>query len=60
VPEYRIYTVSDRNKIAEPLEIATCGSDEEAIGQAKQLLDGRELEVWQGARQVIRLRPSHT
>ena len=37
--------MTDTNKITQPPEIVNCGTDEEAIGHAKQLLDGRALEV---------------
>jgi hypothetical protein len=56
MPEYRIYTMSNDNKIAGPPRLVTCSDDQEAIGLAKQLLDGRDVELWQGARVVTRLR----
>jgi hypothetical protein len=37
------------------MRLMTCASDEEAIEQAKTMLDGRDLEVRQGFRIVIRL-----
>jgi hypothetical protein len=58
MPEYRIYTLSDGNKIAEPPRVVTCDNDQEAIEQATQLLDGHDIEVWAGARVVSRLRPA--
>ena len=34
MPEYKIYTLTDTNKITQPPEIVNCGTDEEAIGHA--------------------------
>jgi hypothetical protein len=58
--EYRAYTVGHDGRLAgcEPL---VCGSDEEATEKAQRLVDGHDVELWSGARLVIRLshkRPS--
>jgi hypothetical protein len=37
------------------MRLITCASDEEAIDQAKAMLNGRDLEVRRGFRIVIRL-----
>jgi hypothetical protein len=34
MPEYRIYLLDDRNKIAGPPEIVTCDNDQEAVQRA--------------------------
>jgi hypothetical protein len=52
----RIYMLTDDNKIAGPSEELTCDDDQQAIQHAKQWLDGHDLEVWQGARVVTRLK----
>jgi hypothetical protein len=52
---YRIYTMSAGNHIRRPPKIVECNSDQEAIEQAKQQLDGHDIEVWDGARPVTRL-----
>jgi hypothetical protein len=52
--EYRIYQLDGRNNIVRPPEIVTCEDDLEAV----QLIDGHDLEVWQGARVVRRLKPT--
>jgi len=36
-----------------------CASDKEAIEEANELLADRDVEVWQGPRIVIRLKPTH-
>jgi hypothetical protein len=51
MPNYRFYT--GHQKI-DPL-VVDFASDQEAISKAKQLLDGLDIEVRQGARVVIRL-----
>jgi hypothetical protein len=57
MPDYRIYTLKD-GKIDSPARIATCASDQQAIDQAKQLLNGHDIEVWERARLVILLQPA--
>ena len=56
MPEYRVYMLTDDNKIAGASEEVTCDDDQQAIQYAKQWLDGHDLEVWQGARVVTRLK----
>ena len=58
MPEYRFYELEHSNRVAGPPTELECASDHEAIAEAKKLLDGRALEVWQGARVVTRLQPS--
>jgi hypothetical protein len=58
MPEYRIYTLLRANEIAGPPTELQCASDQEAIAEAKKLLDGFDLEIWQDARVVTRLQPS--
>jgi hypothetical protein len=55
--EYCIYTLRDCNTIASTPKDIECASDKEAIEEAYALLDGHDVEVWQGARVVIRLKP---
>ena len=57
--EYRIYTLLSGNKVAGPPTKIECSSDEEAISQAKKFLNGLDIEVWQGARLITRLRSPH-
>jgi len=52
MPNYRFYTGYQQ---IDPLVI-DFASDQEAINKAKRLLSGLDIEVWQGARVVIRLR----
>jgi hypothetical protein len=38
------------------MRMIACNSDEEAIERAKEMLDGRDLEIRQGTRIVAQLR----
>jgi hypothetical protein len=57
VPQYRIYTLKNGNQIVAPPDVIECASDQEAIAEALTMLDGLDIEVWQGVRVVTRLRP---
>jgi hypothetical protein len=54
--EYRIYQIKDKHIAAAPA-IIEAAADQFAIEQAKQLLNGCDIEVWEGSRFVIGLRP---
>jgi hypothetical protein len=59
--EYRAYAVGlDGHFIG--FEALICRDDSEAIAEAKRLIDGHDMEVWNGDRFVIRLlhKPKHT
>jgi hypothetical protein len=53
--DYRAYTVGTDGRFIgfEPL---VCDNDDDAIARACSLLDGKDIELWDGARLVIRLR----
>ena len=53
--DYRIYVMSKGNHIAGAPRVVSCATDDEAIENAKRHLDGRDLEVWEGARLVRRI-----
>ena len=52
--DYRAYTVGRDGHFID-YEPLVCADDAEAIEKAKQLLDGHDVELWCGARVVIRL-----
>jgi hypothetical protein len=56
MPGYRIYTLTEGGKISGPPVEVSCDDDEDVIQQAKQLLNGADLEVWHGGRVVTRLK----
>ena len=59
MPEYRIYTLEKDNRIAGPPDEIDCADDQAAVQEAKKVLDGHAIEVWEKARFVIRLEPDH-
>jgi hypothetical protein len=54
MPEYRVYAVGDDGHIFDSAEVI-CENDQEAIARAKAALDNCTIEVWSGARFVVRL-----
>jgi hypothetical protein len=40
------------------MRVVVCDSDRDATEKAKALLDSHDIEIWQGARVVTRLRHS--
>ena len=55
---YRIYKMAGDKRIPGPPQVFTCSDDEEAVSKVKQVLDGQDIEVWQGAHLVSRLQTS--
>ena len=56
MPAYRAYVLGDDQHLAwVPPTIITARDDADAIEQAKKLVDGHDIEVWDGPRQVARL-----
>ena len=56
VPNYRISVLSEEGDISAPPRITTGDTDQEAIQQALQWVNGRDVELWEGPRLVTRLR----
>ncbi len=54
MPEYRVYRIKDGHTAGVPA-ILSCDTDQEAIEKANQLLDGLDVELWQGARVVAKI-----
>ena len=53
VAEYRAYVVGDDGHFIS--RAFACDSDADATTWAKQLVDGHNIELWSGARLVIRI-----
>jgi hypothetical protein len=53
--DYRAYILDDEGRIIGVHEL-DCADDDEAKQKAAQLLDRQDLEVWQRARMVARLK----
>jgi hypothetical protein len=56
--QYRVYTLSEADRVSGPPLIIDCDDDAAAIERAAALVTDRILEVWDGARLVGRLQPS--
>jgi hypothetical protein len=52
--EYRVYFLNNEDRVSSFLAIV-CESDAGAIEQAKQFVNGQDVELWQRGRLVIRL-----
>lgn len=55
---YRIYVLDLAGHVAGPPQIVECTDDQEAIRQARQCLDAKPIEVWDGAKRVGRVEPN--
>jgi hypothetical protein len=60
MPEYRFYTIRSDGHIAGPPTDLHAPDDREAVNKAHQLLDGRDIEIWQGPRVVAYVVPDKT
>ena len=56
MPNYRVYTIIKSDKVAGRADVITCATDAEAVVKARQFLQSNDLEIWQGARMVGRLK----
>ena len=54
--DYRVYQLAEGGHIRSPPETFACEGDEAAIQIAERMVDGRDVELWQLDRLVIRLR----
>ena len=55
MPRYLVHVFTKDNKIWNPPIIMICDSDHEAVAQAEQLVDGNDVELWDGGRRVSRI-----
>jgi hypothetical protein len=51
MPEYRVYIIGSDGHFQESVPLI-CPDDDVAMEQAKQLVDGHDVEVWQRARKI--------
>lgn len=49
--DYRAYILASDGRIMKPVEL-DCPDDDAAKEAAKQLIDGHDVELWQGARKL--------
>ncbi len=57
MPEYRFYTIAKNGHITKPPQTYDFPSDGVALHEAQTLIDGHDIEIWQGARVVAYLAP---
>lgn len=57
--EYRAYLLNDFGRVSEAAIFIREKNDEDAIEAAKQLMSGRDIDLWQGIRRVTTLRTTH-
>lgn len=55
MPAYRVYLIAADDHIDGPPKIIECDSDSAAMEQAKRLIDGKTIELWDGPRRVARM-----
>ena len=55
--EYKLYVLDDAGHIMAPPRIIDAADDAAAVQTARQYLDGKDLELWLGARRVATLKP---
>lgn len=58
MPTYRLYLVDQDNHVACTPKVLTFASDENAVERAKQIVDGHDVEVWQGTRLITVIKSS--
>jgi len=58
MPAFRVYQIKDGHLIS-PSRIIEAENDDAAIAEAKQLVDGYDVEIWTGKRLVTTLQGSH-
>jgi hypothetical protein len=52
-PEYKVFFIDEQGKIKKAKDLRAIASDEEAISEARRLLDGRRLDLFDGCRFVV-------
>jgi hypothetical protein len=55
---YRIYRL-DHGHITAPPAVVECETEEAAIREARQYVDGLDVELWEGSRLVWTSPPKH-
>jgi hypothetical protein len=55
LPTHRICLVDEKGRIFAPAHLGTCDTDQEVIEQAKSLMDGHDIEIWDHTRIVAKI-----
>lgn len=54
MPAYRVYFVDADGRIYQPPQILQCADDQAAIEEARQYIDGKDIQVWEKNRLVAK------
>jgi hypothetical protein len=54
MPFYRIYQLDDGGHISAPPATVECADEQDAISKAAQVANGKAVELWEGARFIVR------
>jgi hypothetical protein len=54
MPHYRIYVTTTDGHVTAPATVIECDDDQEAIAKAERYINGRAVELWEGARFIVR------
>lgn len=57
VSVYRVYIVGQSGHVDSIPQYIECRDDAEAVQQARQIMDGHSIEIWEGTRIVKKLAP---
>jgi hypothetical protein len=55
MPQFRIFTVGPDGHFSGPARVVECADDKQAIRQARQFVDGLDVEVWESGRFITLL-----
>lgn len=58
MPDYRLYQFDKAGHIVGPPQEFEFSNDQEALAKARQYVDGKAVELWSGARRIIRIEPA--
>jgi len=53
---YRIYAVDKNTSAIKAVSVIQCGDDEDAVKKVKPLVDGHDIELWEGMRLVSKFK----
>ncbi len=56
MPRYRAYLIDKSGRISGPAAVLECTNDQDVTQKAASLVDGHDIEVWDGPRFVIALK----
>ena len=54
MPHYRVYATTPDGHVTAPPIVIECADDQEAVGKAARFTNGTAIELWEGARLVVR------